>query len=383
MHPKTRKRMIIMLLVVGILIGLLVAYNVVKGIMIQKYMASMGAPVQTVSATKVKSQQWQPSLDSVGTLRASRGADLALDLSGLISEVAISSGDQVKAGQLIVQLRDNDGEAALNQARAALALAKVSFGRATKQWETRTIARAVYDNAQADLRVREASVQQQAALVAKKVLRAPFDGRTGIITLSPGSYLNAGTPVVTLQQLDPILVDFNLPQKQLAKLAVGETVAITIDSQPGKEFSGSLTAIDPKVDVDTRNVRVEARLPNPNGVLIPGMFAHVRIDVGSEQQHLTLPQTAITYNPYGSTVFVLHEEQTKDKDGKPITQKVAKQTFVTTGDTRGDQVAIVKGLDEGDEIVTSGQLKLKNGTPVKVDNSVLPTNDPNPTPEER
>ncbi|MGB8715477.1 MAG: efflux RND transporter periplasmic adaptor subunit [Rhodanobacteraceae bacterium] len=383
MQSQTRKRMIIMVIIVVIALGLLVGFNLFKAHMIKQYMASQGAPVQTVSAAQVQKLAWQPQLQAVGSLRAGRGADLALDVSGLVTDIAIQSGDEVKAGQLILKLRDTDGEAALNQARAAAALAKISFDRASKQLKTHTIARAVYDNAQADLRVKQAAVQQQAALVAKKELHAPFDGRAGIITISPGTYLNAGTKVVTLQQLDPVFVDFNLPQKELASLSEGQSVHVSLDSRPDQAFDGVLTAIDPKVDTATRNVMVEARLPNPDGKLVPGMFSHVRVDIGSEDQRLTLPQTAITYNPYGSTVFKVEEKQVKDKDGKTSTQKVARQTFVTTGETRGDQVAVTKGLKVGDMVVTSGQLKLKNDTPIKVDNSVEPANDPNPTPREQ
>ena len=382
MHPKTRKRMIIMLIIVALAIGLLVGFNLFKAHKISQYMASQGAPVQTVSATKAEMQRWQPTLESVGTLRAAQGADLALDVSGLVTEVAIRSGQEVNKGDLILKLRDKDTRAALNQASAALSLAQLSYERARKQLKVHAIAQAAFDNAAADLKVKRATVAQQQALVDKKELRAPFAGRVGIITLSPGAYLNAGTEVVTLQQIDPILIDFNLPQKDLPRLKVGETVHVTIDGLNSQTFDGELTAISPKVAADTRNVMVEARLPNPGGKLQPGMFARISIDAGAPRQHLTLPQTAITYNPYGSTVFVVQEKQVKDKDGKTSTQKTVQQQFVTTGDTRGDQVAIVKGLEEGDQVVTSGQLKLKNGTPVKIDNSVVPANNPDPTPVE-
>ena len=382
MHPKSRKRMIVMLVIVILALALLVGFNLFKANMIKQYMASQGAPVQTVSATTAEMQSWQPTLDAVGTLRAAQGADLALDVSGLVTEVAIESGQEVKQGDLILKLRDNDTRAALNQTKAALALAQVSFERARKQLKTHTIAQATYDNAAADLKVKRASVAQQQALVDKKELRAPFDGRVGIITLSAGAFLNAGTPVVTLQQIDPVLVDFHLPQRDLSKLAAGQPMHVSVDGLPGQTFDGTVTAISPKVEPDTRNVMVEARIPNPDGKLQPGMFAHVNVDVGQPQQYLTLPQTAITYNPYGSTVFVVEEKQGKDKDGNPTTQKVVQQQFVSTGDTRGDQVAITKGLEAGDQVVTSGQLKLKNGTPVKIDNTITPANDPNPTPRE-
>lgn len=382
MHPKTRKRMIIMLIIVVIVLGSLVGFNLFKAHMISQYMANQGTPTQTVTSMRAEMLDWQPKLDAVGTLRAAKGADLALDVSGLVSEVAIESGQEVAAGDLIVRLRDNDDRAALNQAKAALALAQLSFDRASKQIKTHTIAQAAYDTAAADLKVKQATVAQQQALVDKKELRAPFDGQAGIITLSAGAFLNAGTEVVTLQQVDPILVDFTLPQRDLPRLVEGAPVHLSLDGLPGESFDGVLTAINPKVDAGTRNVTVEARIPNADGKLRPGMFGRVQIETGQPQRQLTLPQTAITYNPFGSTVFVIEEKQVTDKDGKTSTQKVVQQAFVSTGDTRGDQVTITKGLEEGDEVVTSGQMKLKNGTPVRIDNSVVPENDPNPTPQE-
>jgi len=221
-------------------------------------------------------------------------------------------------------------------------------------------------------------------VVAKKSIRAPFSGRLGITTLNPGQYVNAGDKLVTLQTLDPIYVDFALPQQQLAGLAVGQVVNLSVDTFPGQGFSGKINAISPKVDAATRNVQVEATVSNPKQLLLPGMFANVKIDVGGVQEQLTLPSTAVTYNPYGSTVYVVKEAE-PPKEGaagapaQPASpsgakQLVAQQVFVETGATRGDQIAIVKGLTAGQVVVSSGQNKLKNGTPVVVDNSVQPAN---------
>jgi len=249
-----------------------------------------------------------------------------------------------------------------------------------------------------DLKAKRAQVEQQAAVVAKKSIRAPFAGRLGISGLNPGQYVNAGDKLVTLQTLDPIYVDFTLPQQQLAGLAVGQVVNLTVDTFPGQGFSGKINAISPKVDAATRNVQVEATIANPRQVLLPGMFANVKIDIGGMQEYLTLPSTAVTYNPYGSTVYVVKPAD-PPKAGAPGTpgtpapasatdasgkrQLVAQQIFIETGPTRGDQIAIVKGLQAGQVVVSSGQNKLKNGTPVTVDNSVKPSNDPAPTPQEK
>ena len=317
---------------------------------------------------------------------------------------------------MLLQLRDSEDVAQLHQLEASAALAEVTFDRAKQQLAVQAISKADYDTASADVKAKQAAVAQQRVNVEKKQLRAPFAGRAGIITVNPGAYLNSGTTIVTLQQLDPIFVDFHLPQRNLADLKVGQKVTLTLDAYKGKAFEGTLTAVNPKVDNDTRNVQVEASFPNSDRILTPGMFANVNVDVGSKEKHLTLPQTAVVYNPYGETVYLVKTKAEFDKaqahnaaansDQKPAdakagakadakdkdkskdasksdsTQLVAQQAFVTTGATRGDQVAIVKGLDEGVEVVTSGQVKLKSGSPISIDNSVQPANSPNPTPQE-
>jgi len=342
----------------------------------------------------------------VGTLRAVRGADLALDVAGLVTRVNVKSGDEVRGGQLLLQLRDSEDIALLHQLEAAAALAEVTFARAKEQLAVQVISRADYDQAAADLKAKQAAVAQQQVNVAKKQLRAPFAGRAGIVTINPGAYLSSGTVIVTLQQLDPIYVDFHLPQKDLAELRTGQKVALRLDAFPDRTFEGTLSAISPKVDSDTRNVQVEAKVPNPDRVLTPGMFANVSVDAGAKQRYLTLPQTAVVYNPYGETVFVVIPKREADRrqaaaaaaaDDPPREQQpkkpgkgpqlapdalVVQQAFVTSGPRRGDQVAILKGLEEGVEVVTSGQIKLKSGSPIRIDNSVQPANSPNPTPQE-
>jgi membrane fusion protein (multidrug efflux system) len=338
-------------------------------------------------------------------VRAARGADLALDLAGLVTKVNVQSGDEVKEGQALLQLRDSEDVAQLHQLEAAAALAEVTFGRAKQQLAVQAISKADYDQAAADLKGKQAAVAQQQVNVQRKQLRAPFAGRAGIVTITPGTYLNSGTTIVTLQQIDPVFIDFHLPQKNIADLKVGQKVALTLDAFAGKTFEGELSAINPKVDSDTRNVMVEAKVANPDQLLTPGMFADVSVDVGTKQRYLTLPQTAVVYNPYGETVFVVKKKAEVDKaaaeeakknganpaaaapatKGPPIPPDalVVTQAFVTTDGTRGDQVSITKGLDEGAEVVTSGQIKLKNGVPVTIDNSVQPADNPNPKPQEK
>jgi len=404
--PSTTRRMIIMIVAVLVLIGIIAG---IKVLMIMKMLAGMKPPPPAVVTTaKTSYQEWQPELRAVGTLRAARGSDLALEVAGLVGRVNVRSGEDVKAGQLLLELVTTDEVANLHQLEAQTALSQLTYERAQRQIAVHVIAQADYDNAAADLKVKQAAVAQQQAIISKKQLRAPFAGRAGIVTITPGTYLNSGTVIVTLQQLDPEYVDFFVPQKSLGQVEVGRGANLTLDAFPGKTFPGTVNAVNPRVDTNTRNVEVEARVPNPDRVLSPGMFVNVAIESGSQQRYLTLPQTAIVYNPYGETVYVVRNKSQFDADqaaaaaseadpvDKPAAPKkaskgppalppdtrVVEQTFVTTGPTRGDQVAVLSGLEAGVEVVTSGQIKLKNGAPVHIDNSVKPADNPNPRPQE-
>jgi membrane fusion protein, multidrug efflux system len=404
--PSTTKRMLIM---IGAVLLLIVLIAAIKALMIYTMIKGMKPPPPAVVSTaKASYQEWQPELRAVGSLRAARGADLALDIAGLVTQVNVKSGDDVKAGQLLLQLRDTEDLAQLHQLEAAANLSQVTYDRAKQEIAVQVISKADYDQAAADLKVKQAAVAQQQVNVAKKQLRAPFAGRAGIVTINPGTYLNSGTVIVTLQELDPVYVDFFVPQRMLADVRVGQSANLTLDAFKGKSFPGTVNAISPKVETDTRNVMVEARVPNPDRVLTPGMFVNVSVDVGTQRRYLTLPQTAVVYNPYGETVYVVTTKAAFDKqqeaaavqnatgtDSRPPKPKadkgpqlppdspVVQQQFVTTGARRGDQVAILTGLNEGQEVVTSGQIKLKAGAPISVDNRVQPSESPNPTPQEQ
>jgi membrane fusion protein, multidrug efflux system len=377
--PSTTKRMIWMIVGVLLLIAVIVG---IKVLLVVRMIHGMPKPAPfTVSTTTAKEQPWQPALSAVGTLRAANGADLAMDVAGLVTGVNLKSGQDVKQGQLLVQLRDGDDVAQLQQFEAAAQLSKLTFERARQQLAAQAISKADYDAAAADLKAKQAAVAQQKVVVIKKQLRAPFAGRAGIITTSPGDYLSAGTTVVTVQQLDPLFVDFYVPQSELGRMQVGQSVNLKLDAYAGRDFTGELSAVNPKVDLGTRNVQVEATVPNHDKALTPGMFAKVTVDIGNEQRQLTLPQAAIVYNPYGDTVYVVQPSKGKDDKGQPLPSTV-KQTFVTVGETRGDQVAILKGVDAGTVVVTSGQIKLKNDAPIAIDNSVQPADSVHPAPQE-
>ena len=377
--PSTTKRMFWM---IGGVLLLIVVIVGIKVLLVVRMIHGMPKPAPfTVSTTSAREQPWQPSLRAVGTLRAANGADLAMDAAGLVTAVNLKSGQDVKQGQLLLQLRDDDAVAQLQQLQAAAQLSRLTFERARKQLAAQAISQADYDGAAADLKAKQAAVAQQQVVVSKKQLRAPFAGRAGIITISPGDYVSAGTTVVTLQQLDPLLVDFYVPQSELGRLQVGQSVELALDAYAGRQFDGKLSAVSPKVDAGTRNVQVEATVPNRDKALTPGMFAKLEVDVGHQQQQLTLPQAAIVYNPYGDTVYVVQPSKGKDEQGHAQPPTV-QQTFVTVGETRGDQVAILKGIEAGTQVVTSGQIKLKNGAPIAIDNSVQPADNAHPTPQE-
>jgi membrane fusion protein (multidrug efflux system) len=373
--------MVIMLICVGLLLAALVGFNLFRAHMFAKFMAANTSPPATVSAVVVHYQSWQPQLAAVGSLRAVRGVDVTTEVAGLVREVAFASGQEAKAGQVLVRLNADSDVALLQSLQAAAELAQTVYDRDRAQYDIKAIAKAQLDADAADLKGKKAQVAQQQALVDKKTIRAPFAGRLGITTINPGQYLNPGDAIVTLQAIDPIYADFSVPQQQLGQLAIGAIVSVDTNAYSGKTFTGKIQSVSPKVDSATRNVQIEASVDNHERKLLPGMYANVKIDSGAAERHLTLPQTAITYNPYGATVFIVKPGTQPNAQGKTL--PVAQQVFVTPGPTRGDQVAILKGIDEGAQVVTSGQIKLKNGTPLIIDNRVQPSDSPNPTPQEQ
>ncbi len=364
------------------------AYSVSQ--MIQHF-KSQGAPKFTVSAGKAELTPWQPTLSAVATLHAVHGADLSPEVAGIVDAIEFESGQDVKAGQLLVRLRAADDLAHLKSLEATAALDLTVYTRDQVQFDAQAISQATLDSDAATLKAAQAQVDEQRAVADKKFIRAPFSGRVGIRAVDSGQYVAAGTKLVTLQTLDPIYADFYLPQQNLAQIAVGQSISVTTSSS-GEPVTGKIDAVNPQVDTNTRNMQVRASLRNPGLKLLPGMYVNVNVDTGSAQQYLTLPQTAVAYNPYGASVFVVKpagaapaapNTQPPAANGPPPPAPgdlTVEQRFIETGPTRGDQVAILKGIQEGDLVVTSGQLKLKNGALVIVDNSVTPKNDRQPHP---
>jgi membrane fusion protein (multidrug efflux system) len=375
-----------MLIMLGGVVLLIAALAFGFFLHIQQLIASAPKPApQTITAAVVSAQEWQPQLSSVGTLTAIHGVDISSELAGQVRKVNFKSGQDVKVGGVLVQLNADSDIAQLASLEAAAELSAITLKRDRAQLEVQGVSQAQVDTDAADLKSKKAMVAQQQALVAKKTISAPFSGRLGITTTNPGQYLNPGDKIVTLQSIDTVYLDFYLPQRQVGELSIGQVVTAKSDAYENKSFQGKITAISPKLDLTTRNVQVQATIANPKHLLLPGMFANALVDVGEKKHYLTLPLTAITFNPYGSTVFVVTPRAAKEGN-TPAPQAGSdlevQQAFVTTGETRGDQVAITSGLKEGQTVVTSGQIKLKNGTPVVIDNTVQPANSPNPTPQE-
>ncbi len=373
------KRMIIMLVAVGVLFGGIFGFKAYKGYMIGKFMASRGVPLRTVSTIEAAYRVWQPKLEAVGSLHAVRGTDLSPQVPGIVSAIYFRQGEDVKAGALILELGAASDIARLRSLKAVAGLAKITYRRNKAQFQVRAVSRQTLDTDAANLKKALANVAEQQALVDKKFIRAPFSGRLGIRAVDLGQYLSVGSVIVTLQALNPIYLDFYLPQQALAEIRVGQKVTARTNIYPGRTFTGRVEVIEPRVDASTRNVEVRVRLSNPDRRLLPGMYATVDVISGKPRRYITLPQTAITYNPYGNLVYLV-EKKGKGKHGKP--KLTAQEVFVTTGETRGDQVAILKGVKEGDIVVTSGQIKLRNGSLVLINNSVLPSDNPNPKPKD-
>lgn len=371
------KRMVIMLILVGVVLGGVFGFQAFKGMMIKRFFASQTIPPQTVSTVEAKLETWQPRIEAVGSLVALNGTDIAPELPGVVDRIHFASGAEVQAGTLLVELNTEVDRAQLQALKAAHALAQKTYERNRELFAAHILSQQDLDTAQANLDSTAAQVAAQTALIDKKLIRAPFAGRLGIRAVDLGQYVNPGTKLVNLQQLDPIFVDFYVAQKALHDIAVGRSVTVRSDALPGLAFTGRIAALDSTIDIATRNVKVRAEIQNPKHQLLPGMFVVTDIDIGQPEERITLPQTAISYNPYGSIVFVVASQAAAPGE-KP--KLVARQRFVTTGETRGDQVAVSEGLKPGDVVVSAGQVKLHNDTPVVVNNSIQTADNPAPTP---
>lgn len=374
---RMNKAMVIMLIALFVLFGGITAYKAVMGILVKNYISnSMKSAKISVSAVKIGYSEWQPHIRSTGSVRAINGVNVTTELAGMVQQIYFTPGSYVLSGKKLVQLNADAEIGQLQSLQAQLQLAKITYERDKAQYAIHAVSLQQLQSDEQNMRSLQGQLATQTATVKKKSIIAPFSGRLGINYVNLGQFINPGDKIASLQQLDPIYVDFTVPQQFIGTIKQNQKVTITMDNNyPNKVFTGKITALDANVDPVSRNITVEATIPNPDKQLVPGAFGIVEVSVGDKQRYLTLPQTAISYNPYGDLVYVVTEKG-KDKEGKPLL--FANQVIVTLGDTRGDQVAVLKGVKEGDLIVTSGQVKLRNGAAVIINNSMPPADNPNP-----
>ena len=373
------KRMLLMLAVVlAVIAGLgFVKYRKIQGFKAQG--ASFAPPPTAVTTVIAKRDTWPSTLQVIGTAAAIQGVTVSADLPGTVDKIHFESGKAVQAGDVLVELDTRQERAQLAATQADWDLAKINFERQEKLVAQGVVARTEYDNALAQQKSTEAHVGEMKATIERKTIRAPFSGILGIRQINLGQYLAAGQAIVSLQSVNPIYVNFGVPQQQSSQVRMGAGVHMTSDDIPGVQFAGRVSALDSVVNEATRNIQVQATLANPQGKLRPGMFVQVELGLGANREVFPLPASAINYAPYGDSVYVVTDVQ-DPKTGK--TFRGVRQQFVKVEGSRGDQVAVVSGVNPGEEIVTSGVFKLRNGAPVQVNNSVQPPNNPKPKPED-
>jgi membrane fusion protein, multidrug efflux system len=375
---KTRSKVWVSVIVgLVVVVGLLVAVKAGQIVTMVKAGEKFAPPPTAVSSAKVESVEWAATRPAVATLVAMRGVTLGAELPGTVREITIESGSFVRKGAVLVRLDTSTEEAQLGSAKAEAALAKLSLERARKLRASESTAQADLDTAEARAQQAQAGVTALEATIAKKVIRAPFDGRISIRQVELGQVLSPGTPIASLQSVSPIYADFWMPQQSIAELKSGQRVALRTDAYPDARWDGTLTTVNPEVDVATRNVRVRATFPNGDGRLRPGMFANVDVIAGEKRSTVIIPATAVLFAPYGDSVFAIEQK----KDEKGATAAIARQKFVRLGERRGDFVAVVSGISPGETLVSAGAFKLRNGMAVAVNDALAPGAklDPKPT----
>jgi membrane fusion protein (multidrug efflux system) len=373
-----RKRMILMLIAMT---AFIVAIGLVKFFQIKAAIAqgsSWAPPPEAVTTVVASEETWPSTVEAIGSLEAVHGVTVSADLPGIVEKIEFDSGRRVRSGEVLVRLDTSQERAQLASAIAQRDLAQLNLERSRKLLKEQVIAQADYDQLAAQAKQAEAGVGGIRATIERKTIRAPFSGVLGIRKIDKGQYVNSGDPIVPLQTMDPIFVDFAVPQQNVGALKVGAEVQISADSIAVTHATGRITAINSVVDETTRNVQVQATLENPRSTLRPGMFVNVDISLGRPSRVVALPASAISYAPYGNSVFIVGD--VKGPNGK--TYRGVRQEFVKLGSGHGDQVAVVSGVKPGEEVVTSGVFKLRNGAAVQINNKSMPGNNPTPKPED-
>jgi membrane fusion protein, multidrug efflux system len=372
------KRMALMLVVTAAIVA---ALGFVKFKQIQIAVAQGAAfqpPPEAVTTIVAADESWPATVSAIGTMAAVHGVTVSADLPGTVDRIGFESGTAVRQGDILAELDTRQERAQLTAVEAQLELARLNFERMDGLLKERVISRAEFDRATAEQKETEARVAEIRAAIARKTIRVPFSGMLGIRQVNLGQYLAAGDPLVSLQSLDPIYVNFGVPQQDAGQIRLGHGVRVTADNVAAVQLAGRVTAIDSRVDEKTRNVQVQATLANPGGRLRPGMFVQTELGLGASRSVIALPASAISYAPFGDSVFVVTD--LTDPAGK--TYRGVRQQFVKLGGARGDQVAILSGVKPGEEVVTSGIFKLRNGAAVQINNSVRPSNSRTPKPQE-
>jgi membrane fusion protein, multidrug efflux system len=373
------KRMILMLALMTLIIAGLGFVKMKQFQAMAGEQAAMQPPPDAVTTIAAKQEEWPATLNAIGTVAAVQGVTVSADLPGLVDRIGFDSGRTVKKGDELVHLDTRQEEAQLAGAEAQLQLARLNFERMQGLVDQDAVSRAEYDAAAAAHKQAEARLREIRATIERKTIRAPFSGMLGIRQVNLGQFLTGGTPVVALQSLDPIYVNFGVPQQDAAEMRHGRTVRIAVGELGDVVFAGRVSAVDSVVDEKTRNVQIQATLANPGGRLRPGMFVQTQVLLGPSRPVVALPASAISYAPYGDSVFVVTDMKTPE--GRAY--RGVRQQVVKLGAARGDQVAVLSGVKPGDEVVTSGAFKLRNGAPVQVNNKVQPANSAAPKPEDR
>ena len=373
------KRMILMLVAMTILIAGLGFVKLRQFQAMAEQFAAMQPPPEAVTTIVASQQEWPSTLDAIGTAAAVQGVIVSADLPGIVQKIAFDSGRAVRQGDVLVQLDTRQEVAQLAAAEAQLQLAKLNHERMKSLVQQDAVSRAEFDAATAGNTQAEARVREINATIQRKTIQAPFTGVLGIRQVNLGQYLNGGAPVVPLQSLDPIYVNFGVPQQNVPDMKPGRGVTVISADAGGLEFTGRVSALDSVIDSTTRNVQVQATFANPGGKLRPGMFVQTKVTVGAAKPVITVPASAINYAPYGDSVFILADM----KSPQGASYRGVRQQVVKLGAARGDQIAVLSGINPGEEVVTSGVFKLRNGVAVQVNNKVQPANNVAPTTEDR
>lgn len=385
--PNATLRWVLMLVGVAVVFGGVFAIKAFFAKQTNNFFDNMPQPAVAVSSYVAKTQRWTDNGEAVGTFVAINGTEVTTEAGGVVRAIEFDAGQPVGAGQVLVRLNTANEDAVLKSLEASAQLARVQANRWQQLGKDQLVSKDDVQQRVTAAATAQSQVDAQRALIAQKNIRAPFNGVLGIRKVNLGEFVAPGTAIVSLQQLDPIYLDFSLPEQQMGKVLVGTHIKATVDALPGRVFEGEVTAVEPMVDASTRNFKVQATFTNAAHDLRPGSFAKVGFDLGGQRDVLVIPQTAVSFNPYGNAVFVIRKVKRKegetDMQGKPLTgdKLVVTQRFVKTGATQGDMVVVTEGLKVGEQIVTSGLLKLRNDAEVTVNNDVQPAADAKPAPK--